>query len=387
MLQDFANITAMLGQLTVKHPLVRLAPFRPEFLRYFDGLLSQADEALTALNATSDQRKVLREKLLNGDGFFPAVTEVEALVHLRAANFALAIEPTYPLRGPDFLASAESFTCFVEVRSIGPEEWELGAELKFEYIRKKFEKVTSLYAAHFQVPDSYIAYSPQLKRAVTTAVRVLRELEQLGKAHATLYYFGEGDFHVSEQNLMLDPFALCWSEEQAEVQTRCLLPTTLSVDYQRIFSNPVSEGVAFGDDVRWLDPLSRIRGILNSKIKQLPGDARNVIILDISHANVRENQVEEALYGSARIDVLHSVDGHLLGIEQRRNNDGFFKTTTRIKAIVTVRRVIAGDSMDTIWTVFPTSNAASNDRLTRAEARRFGVLADGVESLLAEVNL
>src|SRR6266700_3405716 len=250
MLQDYPHIASMLGQLPTKHPLVRIESFRSDFVVYFDSLLAQADGVLKRLNATPEQRKTLRDKLCDGRNFFAAVTEVEALIHLDTAQFSISIEPLFPSRGPDFLVTDGGLRAYVEVCSLGPEEHELEAQLKFDYIRTKFQNVASLYAMFFRVPDSYGKDLSALRGAVNTSIRVLHELEQSGKEHAILYYFGEGDYHLSDHNLMLDPFALKWTEEEADIQARCLEHGTLSVDYKRTFDHPGTERVAFMPDAQ-----------------------------------------------------------------------------------------------------------------------------------------
>jgi len=383
MLQDYPNVAAMLGELSSKHPLVKIDGFRPDFMTYCDSLLAQADEILKRLNVTPEQRKTLKDKLRDGRNFFATLTEVETLLHLDAAGFSIQIEPLFPLSGPDFLVADQTFRSYVEVRSLGPEEHELDSQLKFEYIRTKYQKVESQYAMFFSVPDAYGTDLSALKDAVNTSIRLLREIEQSGKEHATLYYFGKGDYHLSDHNLMLDPFALNWTEGEAEIQARCLAHGTLSVDYKRSFDQPGTERVAFIPDARWLAPLPRVRSTLNSKISQLVEDHRNVIVLDISHANVREEEVEEALYGSVRTDVVLD-DRQILGIEQRRTNNGFFKNTTRVKAVVAMRRVPDGESMRTHWTVFPSSNPTSALLFTKSELQRFGELARGSDGLASK---
>ena len=167
MLQQYANITAFLGSIPSKHLLVRIAPLRSDFLAYFDTLLSRATQVLDSTAVGEEQRQVLRDKLCDANGFFAAVTEVETLFHLAGGNFRLTIEPMYPSRGPDFLVEKkDGFRCFVEDRSIGPEEHEIGLDLKFDYLHKKLENVKSRYALHFNIPGQYVAYSPELKGAV-----------------------------------------------------------------------------------------------------------------------------------------------------------------------------------------------------------------------------
>ena len=102
MLQAYKHITGFIGSLTTKHPLLKIAPFHSDFLKYFDELIGEALTTLDVVGATAEERRVLRDKLLDGNGFFAAVTEVETLIHLHRKGFEIKIEPLYPLRGPDF---------------------------------------------------------------------------------------------------------------------------------------------------------------------------------------------------------------------------------------------------------------------------------------------
>jgi hypothetical protein len=384
-LQNYLNITTFLGSISSKHPLVKIAPFRPDFLVYFDNLLSRAVLILDSLPGAKEQRLVLRDKLCDRNGFFAAVTEVETLIHLANAKFNLIIEPMYPARGPDFLAEKNTFRCFVEDRSIGPEEHEIGLDLKFEYLQKKLEGVPSRYALHFDIPDQYVVYSPELKRAVHTALRVLKDVENAGKKEAALYYFGNGDYQLLNKNLLVSGYDLNASEEELEIQSRCMQPGILCVDYQRVSEEPETGLFALGDEARWLQPQSRIRSVLSSKIDQMVKGERNIIVLDISHANVTETNVADALYGSVGFEIgLQPAIQRPAVVGQKRKNDGFFRNTTRMQAVVAVRRVARNNSLDTVWTVFPTNNAAAHMRLTIAELQQFGEIASGTKSLAAD---
>ena len=86
------------------------------------------------------------------------------------------------------------------------------------------------------------------------------------------------------------------SEEELEIQSRCMQPGVFCVDYQRVSDEPAAGLFALGDEARWLQPQSRVRSILSSKIDHVVKGERNVIVVDISHANVTEREVADAVY-------------------------------------------------------------------------------------------
>jgi len=71
---------------------------------------------------------------------------------------------------------------------------------------------------------------------------------------------------------------------------------------------------------------------------------------------------------------------------QTRKDDGFFRNTTRVQAVVSVRRTPHGRSLETVWTVFPTSNMNAQARLSSVELQQFGEIALGAESLAADAT-
>jgi hypothetical protein len=378
MLQAYKNITGFLGSMTTKHPLLKIAPFHPDFLKYFDHLISEALTVLDALNATEEQRRVLREKLLDGNGFFAAVTEVETLIHLHHRGFEIRIEPLYPSRGPDFFVEKDDFQSFVEDRSIGPEDHEIGLDLKFEYLRTKLDKVKSRYSLHFTIPDGFVAYSKELKRAVSRAIDMLRKVEKENRKEAALYYLGPDDYVLLDKNILLAGYDANASEQELEIQSRCMQPGIFVVDYQQTSPEPISGMYALGDEPRWLRPHSRILKSLHAKISQMQKGARNVIALDISHANVTETNVTDALYGSIGIEIrIDPATGRPAMAGQIRERDGFFRLTTRVQAVVSVRRSRTAEAgFTTIWTVFPTNNDKAELPMTREELSQFGTVVE-----------
>jgi len=177
------------------------------------------------------------------------------------------------------------------------------------------------------------------------------------------------------------------SEEELEIQSRCMQPGVFCVDYQRVSDEPAAGLFALGDEARWLQPQSRVRSILSSKIDQMVKGERNVIVVDISHANVTEREVADAVYGSVGIKVgLDAVTGRAAMLGQTRKDDGFFRNTTRVQAVVSVRRTPHGRSLETVWTVFPTSNMNAQARLSSVELQQFGEIALRAESLAADAT-
>src|SRR3989441_6706218 len=67
-------------------------------------------------------------------------------------------------------------------------------------------------------------------------------------------------------------------------------------------------------------------------------------------------------------------------------DDGFFRNTTRVQAVVSVRRTPHGRSLETVWTVFPTSNMNAQARLSSVELQQFGEIALRAESLAADAT-
>ena len=376
MLQAYKNITGFIGSVTTKHPLLKIAPFHSDFLKYFDDLIGEALTVLDTLGATAEERRVLRDKLLDGNGFFAAVTEVETLIHLHRKGFEIKIEPLYPSRGPDFFVERGGFQSFVEDRSIGPEEHEIGLDLKFEYLRAKLEKVKSRYSLHFTIPETFVAYSKEMKRAVSTAIEVLHQVENQNRREAALYYFGPGDYELLDRNILLAGYSANASERELEIQSRCAQPGAFVVDYQQSFPEPLSGMYALGDEARWLEPHSRIVKSLHAKISQMQKGKRNVIVLDISHANVTETNVADALYGTVGFQVkMDPATDRPKIAGQIRKADGFFRSTTRVQGVVSVRRARTDrGSFTTVWTVFPTNNGNAESPMTREELSMFGTV-------------
>lgn len=262
---------------------------------------------------------------------------------------------------------------------------EIGLDLKFEYLHKKLDKVPSRYGLHFNIPDRYVAYSPELKGAVHTAISALKDLENAGKKEAALYYFSKDDYELLDRNLLVKGYDITASEEELELQNRCMQPGVFCVDYQRITEEPTTGMFALGDEARWMQPQSRIRSVLGSKIDQMVKGERNIVVLDISHANVREIDVADAVYGSFGVEISPDpATGRPMMSREIRKDDGFFRNTTRVQAVVAVRRTRRDNTLDTTWTVFPTSNKNAQLRLTTAELQQFGDIAARTESLAVD---
>lgn len=124
----------------------------------------------------------------------------------------------------------------------------------------------------------------------------------------------------------------------------------------------------------------RLKAILNEKRKQLPKSSRGIITLEVSEQFMLSDfSVESALYGDLefqfqRVDGMHEPVGEPIA---KRNNQGFFRQTSRVSAIVIQYRRVDGGRVMLERKVYPTYRANDDTiRLTLAELRRFGELED-----------
>jgi hypothetical protein len=320
---------------------------------------------MASLNLSDERRARLVAKLLNSAEFYSVLPEVETLVFLEERGLAPAPEPMAPAAGPDFAVARGTFSALVEVCSLGGESIDREFNLIAAYISQKMQKTPSRYLVVFDISGAK-PYSALLRRTCVSAQRFLRTLEAHGAVSGTLYLsedaqthsFENGDFVLGEQD-----FANPEKLQLQEVTQRC----PIRISYELTESEPGNHTCTTGGGT-WFDSADRIRGALSRKLRQLPRDRRNVLIVDWSHSALDEHDFLSALYGRTYLN-------YELGQAPREGwrRDGFFSQTTRVQAVVSLNRNLCA-RIEPSWTVFPTDNPESPNRMTLEELHLFGEL-------------
>jgi hypothetical protein len=306
------------------------------------------------------------------DPYDSTLAEMESAVYLVRQGFEIVLEPTAPKKGPDIRADREGVSYFVEVRAAGFSDEEDRRQRVTNEIFAKLTGVPSAYFAAFTIGDGLGAGSPETRAAIEAVVEVLGMLRGGGIKNATFYYArpdgkvllqGDGPFDLGPKASEIMDKADCIVEFNH--QGKEMTDTPASLMKKRVtLPEPVK------DD-------KRLRKILNEKREQLPKGARGIITLEVTEQFMLSDfSVENALYGDLQVQ-FKLVDGEVRNPIQTRKNNGFFRNTSRVSAIVVQTRDVVDGNVVMARRVYPTNRGNPDTiRLTRAELARFGDLED-----------
>jgi hypothetical protein len=348
-------------------------------------------EDLAKAILTSEKIKVNPEILAQKlkEDYVPTLAEMESTVFLVQKGFDVTVEPCAPEKGPDLRADSNGVSYFVEVRAIGYSEEDERVDLVTKEIFGRLGPVPSSYHVNVEFGEEYEANTPELNRAVESVLESLEYLKNDQPKKATLYY-------LSSEKAMLtpgggfDPSFIPHSERE-----RLYKEIAENAQFVAHFDHlgAVQQGTAASASRRLKlppEPLKtheRLKKILKKKKNQLPKGERGILLMEASELfMLDEFTVESALYGDLVVEFppVKSADERVGEPTARRNNQGFFRDTSRASAIVMHKRVSEKGEVRNEWKVYPT-NRANDDtiHLTLAELRRFGDLGER-EHLCAE---
>jgi hypothetical protein len=320
------------------------------------------EELLTNPRIKFDAR-VLADKIK--DPFASTLAEMESAVFLLRQGFEIVLEPSAPDKGPDIRADWGGVSYFIEVRAAGFSEEEDRRNKVTREMFGRLKDVPSAYFVQFTIGDEYAAGSPRTKAALDTIIEVLDVLKQKQIKKATFYYAPPDGKLPEQESKIRDTADLIVRFEDLGKELEGT-PASL-MKKLKLPPEPVKDH-------------ERLKKILGEKRKQLPKSSRGIITLEVSEQFMLSDfSVESALYGDMLLQFkpVARPDEPIGEPEQRRNNRGFFRRTSRVSAIVIQRRVVVGGRVRYERKVYPT-NRANDDtiRLTFAELQRFGDVED-----------
>ena len=377
------HIKALLGHLPPKHFLRQMIPLEDysPFLQYLDETFHICLECFDRLETPEEKKKSLADKLRNPEQFYSALAEAETLAFLGERGLHLDIEPLAPQAGPDFRVVCNGFETFVEVLSLEEDAAERESGLASAYVLERMRKALTKYMITFRFHAGFKAYQRPLKIAVKKAQQVLAELQQAGSPQATLYYFNERDsiVRIGELQFQLPDAPSASDLALWERVRQCGFVVTYKLDESLGPGNHsiISTGMGF----RQVDDIGRVRRILGDKLRQLPNQARNLIVLNYSHYPLSEHEILDSIYGTTYFSFHVGQEGPL---QEHRRANGFFASTTRVQAVAGVNRDTLGSIPKPRWTVFPTNNAQACDRMTLPQLQLFGDVPENLEDLAAQ---
>ena len=331
--------------------------------------------------------EVLAQKLK--EDYVPTLAEMDSAVFLVRQGFEVTVEPYAPEKGPDLRADSDGVAYFVEVRAVGFSEEEERVDLVTKEIFTRLGPVPSSYHVDVEFGEEYAANTPELGRAIDSVLESLEYLKNEQPERATLHY-------LSPEKAMLTPGG-GFDASFAPHSERQKLYKEIAEKAQFVarFNDlgAVKQGTATSASRQLKlppEPLKtheRLKKILKKKKNQLPKGERGILLLEASELfMLDEFTVESALYGDLVVEFqpVKSPDEKVGEPTARRNNQGFFRDTSRASAIVMHKRVVEAGEVRSEWKVYPTNRANEDTiQLTLAELRRFGDLGER-EHLCAE---
>jgi hypothetical protein len=341
-------------------------------------------EDLVKVILTSERAKfnpeVLAQKLK--EDYVPTLAEMESTVFLIGQGFEVTVEPYAPEKGPDIRADFDGVAYFVEVRAVGFSEEEERVDLVTKEIFTRLGPVPSSYHVYVEFGEEYAANTPELGRAIDSVLESLEYLKNEQPKKATLYY-------LSPEKAMLTPGS-GFDASFAPHTERQKLYKEIAEKAQFVarFSHlgAVTQGTAASASRQLRlppEPLKtheRLKKILKKKKNQLPKGERGILLMEASDLfMLDEFTVESALYGDLVVEFppLGSPGEKVGEPTARRNNQGFFRDTSRASAIVMHKRVAEGGEVKSEWRVYPTNRANEDTiQLTLAELCRFGEIGE-----------
>jgi hypothetical protein len=333
-------------------------------------------EILTNPKITFDA-KILAAKIK--DPYDSTLAEMESAGFLAQQGFAVVLEPSAPKKGPDIRADRDGVSYFIEVRTAGFSDDEDRRQRVTEEIFARMSEAPSSYFAEFTIGDEHRAGSVQTRAAIDAVVDVLSVLKERQTKKARFYYAhpggkvllqGDGPFDLSDRarEILQKADLIVRFEDQGKEMTGT--PASL-MKMRKLVPEPVNDH-------------KRLRKILNEKREQLPKASRGIITLEVTEQFLLSDfSVENALYGDlmVQLNLVNGVVGEPIPL---RNNQGFFRKTSRVSAVVIQKRRVDAGRVVCDRRVYPTNRAnADTIRLTLAEIRRFGEVEDR-EHLSAE---
>lgn len=332
-------------------------------------------EELAEVILTSDRVKfnleVLAQKLK--EDYVPTLAEMESAVFLTRQGFEVTVEPYAPEKGPDLRADLDGVSYFVEVRAVGFSEEEERVDLATKEIFVRLGAVSSSYHVDVEFGEEYGRNKPELDRAIDSVLESLECLKNEQPKWATLYYFSPEKSMLTRGRGWDTSFAP-YTEPQKLFVARF---KHLGAPRQRTAASASRQLKLPPEPLRTHE---RLKKILKKKKNQLPKGERGILLMEVSDLfMLDEFTVESALYGDLVVEFppVKSPGEKVGEPTARRNNQGFFRDTSRASAIVMHKRVIEAEEVRGEWKVYPTNRANEDTiQLKLAQLRRFGDLGE-----------
>ena len=306
------------------------------------------------------------------DPYDSTLAEMESAVFLVRQGFEIVLEPTAPKRGPDIRADREGVSYFVEVRAAGFSDDEDRRQRVTNEIFAELTEVPSAYFAAFTIGDELRAGSPETRAAIEAVIEVLGMLRDGGIKNATFYYARPDGKVLLQGDGPFDP-----GPNASEIMDKADFIVEFKHQGKEMTGTPASlmkKRVILAEPVK---DDKRLRKILNDKREQLPKGARGIITLEVTEQFMLSDfSVENALYGDLQVQ-FKLVDNEVGNPIPTRKNNGFFRNTSRVSAVVIQTRDVVDGNVVVARRVYPTNRGNPDTiRLTRAELARLGDLED-----------
>lgn len=333
----------------------------------------QLAKALLTSNGISFDAETLANKLRSETDCIPTLAEMEWASFLAEKGFAITIEPTAPLRGPDLRADWDGVSFFVEVRTVGFSEDEDRRDAVTKEVFAILNVTPSQYRVMLTVSDEYEPGSDKLKQAIAAVLTSLNVLRDRGERKATLHFAGKNDA------VLLFPGTNSSGKYSGILERADFVAQFEQLDKEQS-GTPASFFEPLKHPPEPVKDHERLRNILHNKRKQLPSGSRGVIVLDVSELLMLSDfSVERALYGDwlVAFPLVKGPEEPVGETISWRNRRGFLLHTSRVSAVVIQRRSVENEEVKIKRQVYPTNRADSDTiRLNLAELERFGDVED-----------
>jgi hypothetical protein len=314
--------------------------------------------------------KILAAKIK--DPYDSTLAEMESAVFLARQGFEIVLEPSAPKKGPDIRADWDGISYFVEVRAAGLPDDEDRHERVTEEIFARMTATPSSYSASFTIGREYTAGSPRTRGAIAAVIEVLGVLKERQIKKATFHFA-----HPDGKVLLPGDGPFASGPKALEIMGKADLIVRFEDQGKEMTGTPASLTKQINHKPEPVKDHKRLRKILNEKREQLPKPSRGIITLEVTEQFMLSDfSVENALYGDllVQLNLVNDVVGEPIPM---RNNQGFFRKTSRVSAVVIQRRRVEGEHVVCERKVYPTNRAnADTIRLNLAELLRFGELDD-----------
>ncbi len=347
-------------------------------------------EELAKVILTSDKIKfnpnTLAQKLK--EDYVPTLAEMESAVFLIQKGFEVTIEPHAPEKGPDLRVELEGVSYFVEVRAIGFSEEEERVNSVTKEVFARLSEIPSSYHVNVEFGEEYLANTPELRSAIDSVLESLDYLKKDQAKKATLYFESAGKAILTTGG-GIDPFIP--HNEDEKLYKKIAENAAFVARFDHLGAGqkgtPASASKQLKLPPEPVKTHERLKKILKKKKNQLPKGERGILLVETSELfMLDEFTVESALYGDLIVEFapVKSAGEEVGEPKVKRNNQGFFRDTSRASAIVMHKRASEKGEVKNEWKVYPTNRADDDTiQLTLAELRRFGDLGER-EHLSAE---